>query len=382
MKIGVTCYPTHGGSGVVATELAKVMADRGHQIHFITKSLPFRLENTYHSNIFYHQVQMLDYPLLGENSYSLVLASKMASIFKEQQLDLLHVHYAIPHAISACIARQLIAPIPLPIVTTLHGTDVSLVGQDPSFKEITCFGIEQSSAVTAVSNYLKKMTQDVFSPHIPVDRIYNFVDSKLFRPIDRSEWKRQICADSCTVFLHLSNFRPVKRTQDIIRTFAVINEQLPTAALIMVGEGPDLQECRQLSQSLGVGHKVHFIGQQNDVVSVINLADIVLFPSAEESFGLVPLEAMACEIPVVAARSGGIPEVVEDGKCGYLCSVGDISSLANRSLELAFNPDLRQKMGKYGRKRAIEHFSPDEIVLQYENIYNRVLKTENPSVQL
>lgn len=379
MRIGMVCYSTFGGSGVLASELGKILANRGHRIHFITRGLPFRLRSTFDENIFCHPVEMQEYPLFGDSPYPLVLAARMAEIFRQEKLDLLHVHYAIPHATSAYLAQQMVAPLRLPIVTTLHGTEITMIGKDPSFFEITKFSMERSTVVTAVSDYLQRETMEKFQPRCKVHRVHNFVDLDFFRPISaecccrRSRMVRDI--KDPVVFFHLSNFRPIKRTPDVIRIFSRILQQAPSAMLLMVGEGPDRALCRQMVMELGLESRVQFLGDQQDIMGVLPLADVVLFPSQLESFGLVPLEAMACEIPVVASDSGGIPEVVEHGKCGFLAPVGNIEAFANYSIELAQNPDLRRRMGQWGRKRAEAVFQPAAIIDQYEKLYKQALNS-------
>ncbi len=370
MKIGITCYPTLGGSGVLASELGKFLAQRGHAVHFITLSVPFRLRGEYHENLFFHTVEMEPYPLFEHPPYDLALAAKMREVAASEGLDVLHVHYAIPHAVSAFLAAQML-PRPLPVVTTLHGTDITLVGQDKNFFEVTRFGIERSSAVTAVSEYLRTKTEEIFHPTRPVRRIYNFVDAGLFRK-RRGQCHRGAFADDAQIlFMHLSNFRPIKRVEDVIRIFARAAHSLD-AKLVMLGEGPMLRPARELAAQLGLAERVRFLGNQQDVPGLLGCGDVFLFPSELESFGLAPLEAMACEMPVIASNSGGIPEVVAHGETGFLADPGDVERMADYAVQLGKSPDLRGQLGTAGRRRAEELFSPDLAVGQYEALYREV----------
>jgi N-acetyl-alpha-D-glucosaminyl L-malate synthase BshA len=368
MKIGITCYPTYGGSGVLASELGKFLAKRGHEVHFITSTIPYRLQRDFQERIYFHTVDMDPYPVFEHPPYDLALAAKMKDVFVSEGLDVLHVHYAIPHAISAFLAAQLAKPAQLPIVTTLHGTDITLVGQERSFYDITRFGIEESTVVTAVSDYLKRETERVFAPNRPVRRVHNFVDLSLFRHHAFGCHRSNFAAPSQSVFIHVSNFRPVKRIPDVIRIFAKAREQID-AVLVLVGEGPMLREAKELAAQLGVQKHVRYLGKQLDIVAILGCADALLFPSETESFGLAPLEAMACEVPVVATRTGGIPEVVDHGVTGFLAPVGDIDAMAAHAVELGRSKELRVAMGKAGRKAAEARFHPDIIIPQYEAIY-------------
>ncbi len=374
MKIGITCYPTYGGSGVLASELGKFLAKRGHEIHFITSTIPYRLQRDFQERIYFHTVDMEPYPLFEHPPYDLALAAKMRDVFVSEGLDLLHVHYAIPHAISAYLAAQLLKPQRVPIVTTLHGTDITLVGQEKSFFDITRFGINESTVVTAVSDYLKERTESVFSPSKPIHRVHNFVDLDLFRHPAFGCHRSNFATPDQIVYIHISNFRPVKRIPDVIRIFAKVREQID-AVLVLVGEGPMLREAKELAAQLGVQKHVRYLGKQLDIVSILGCADVLLFPSEVESFGLAPLEAMACEVPVIASRSGGIPEVVAHGVSGFLADVGDVDSMATHAVELGRSKELRVVMGKAGRKAAKELFHPDRIVPQYEALYQLALNS-------
>ncbi len=368
MRIGITCYPTYGGSGVLASELGRLLAKRGHEVHFITSTIPYRLQRDFQERIYFHTVDMDPYPVFEYPPYDLALASKMKDVFLAEKLDLLHVHYAIPHAVCALLASKLVAPRKMPIVTTLHGTDITLVGQEKSFYDITRYSIDQSTVVTAVSDYLKQRTEAVFLPANPVHRVHNFVDMDLFRPAAFACHRGSFARPDQVVYLHVSNFRPVKRVGDVVRIFAEARRRVD-GVLLLVGEGPSLREARELSESLGVSEHVRFLGKQLDVAGVLSASDVLLFPSEEESFGLAPLEAMACEVPVVATSSGGIPEVVRHGECGYLGRVGDVKSLSAYAAELGLSKELRARMGKAGRKIAEERFHPDVILPQYEALY-------------
>ena len=371
MKIGITCYPTYGGSGVVATELGKELAARGHHVHFISYALPIRL--TMNERIYFHEVEVLTYPLFEYPPYDLVLATKMAEVMTRYDLEILHVHYAIPHSISAYLAKMMLSERVVPFVTTLHGTDITLVGNDRSYLPITRFGIEQSDAVTAVSEYLKQRTIEEFQVRREVTVVPNFVDCNLYeRSTDKS--LRQKFADPDEgILIHISNFRPLKRVEDVIETFSLVRKKRK-ARLLMVGDGPERPKAEWLANTHGIAADVLFLGKQNDMSQVLSIADILLLPSELESFGLVALEAMACEVPVIATRVGGIPEVVREGIDGFLFDVGDVSSMAQGCLRILDDPKLRLTMGEAGRERARSEYCASKIVLQYENLYRRTIE--------
>ncbi len=373
LKIGITCHPTVGGSGILASELGKFLARRGHEAHFITMSVPYRLRDEFSRNIFFHTVDVEPYPLFEHTPYNMALAAKMREVAASRQLDLLHVHYAIPHAISGYLASQMLLPQKLPVVTTLHGTDITLVGQDKSFFELTRFGIEQSAAVTAVSDYLKVKTEEVFSPRREIRRIHNFVDTGLFQRQSGVCHRSSFADPHQVVYMHMSNFRPVKRVEDVVRIFATTVAEGVDGILVMVGEGPTLRSARDLAETLGVSGRVKFLGNQLDVPGIMSCGDVFLFPSEIESFGLAPLEAMACEMPVVASDSGGIPEVVLHGEHGYLAPVGDVDAMGGYAVKLGRDPELRARMGTAGRRRAVEVFSPEAAVARYEALYREVV---------
>ncbi|TET81378.1 N-acetyl-alpha-D-glucosaminyl L-malate synthase BshA [candidate division TA06 bacterium] len=369
MRIGISCYPTYGGSGIVASELGKELSDRGHQVHFICYAMPMRLRGA-GSGTFYHQVEMVAYPLFSYPPYSLALASKMAEVAKYERLEVLHVHYAIPHAVSAYLARELCEePCPR-VVTTLHGTDITLIGSDSSFLPITKFSIEKSDGVTAVSQYLKKKTEETIGVSTPIEVIYNFINTTtFFRNSDP-----QIERPAGKVVIHISNFRPVKRIDNVVDVFARIRQELK-AVLLLVGDGPERSKAEQMSLSLGISESVRFLGSRYSVRDLLSISDLMLFPSENESFGLAALEAMACEVPVVGTNSGGLPEVVVDGENGYLSDIGDVDSMAESSIEILKDEEKRRHLGKNARERVVQSFDSKNIVPRYEEMYNRVLST-------
>jgi len=372
MKIGITCYPTYGGSGVVASELGKELASRGHDVHFISYALPIRLTMTDH--IYFHEVEVLSYPLFEYPPYDLVLATKMAEVMTRFDLDILHVHYAIPHSISAYLAKKMLTDRVIPFVTTLHGTDITLVGNDRSYLPITRFGIEQSDTVTAVSEYLKRRTVQEFQIERPIEVVPNFVDCDVYgRSHDRS-FRNKFAADDEGILIHISNFRPVKRVEDVVAVFARVRKQ-QRSRLLMVGDGPDRPKAEWLARTHGVADDVIFVGKQNDMSQFLAVSDVLLLPSELESFGLVALEAMACEVPVIASRVGGIPEVVRDGVDGFLYDVGDTKAMADGCLLILQNLIVREEIGKAGRERATREFCASKIVLQYEDLYRRTIES-------
>ncbi len=373
VKIGVTCYPTYGGSGVLATELGKLVAKHGCEVHFITSRLPSRLKSSYQTGIYFHEVTPIPYPLFENNTpYALALASKMKEVFTNHNLDLIHVHYALPHAISAYLASKMITEKKLPFVTTLHGTDITVVGKDRGYYDITRLGINESTVVTSVSQYLRQETEKIFEPTVPVDTIYNFVDLELFKPFPENPVRNYFAKPNQPVYLHVSNFRKVKRIPDVIEIFYRIRQSLD-AILLLVGEGPMLGEAHEMVRSMGLESSVKFLGQQEDVVTMIQIADVLLFPSQYESFGLAPLEAMACEVPVISTLSGGIPEVVVQGENGFLSEVGNVEEMAQNAIRLGESPELRKKMGQSGRKRAMTFFNPKDIVNKYMDVYEKAI---------
>lgn len=376
MKIGITCYPTYGGSGVVATELGKELATRGHDVHFISYALPMRLTVT--DRITFHEVEVLSYPLFEYPPYDLVLATKMAEVIARYNLDILHVHYAIPHSISAYLAKMMLSERRVPFVTTLHGTDITLVGNDRSYLPITRFGIEQSDAVTAVSEYLKQRTVDEFQIKRPIAVIPNFVNCDVYSRSTDTSLRARFAKPEEAIFIHISNFRPVKRVEDVIAIFARVRKSC-SAKLLLVGDGPERPKAEWLAETQGVLPDVLFMGKQSEMAPLLSIADVLLLPSENESFGLVALEGMACEVPVIATRIGGIPEVVDDEEDGFLFELGDVSGMADASIRLVKNPELRSEMGRAARRHAIRDFCATKIVRHYEDLYLQTI--EDPALK-
>jgi N-acetyl-alpha-D-glucosaminyl L-malate synthase BshA len=377
MRIGITCYPTYGGSGVVATELGIELASLGHQVHFISYSQPFRL-NGREEGIFYHEVPVSSYPLFEFPPYDLALASRMAEVAEFNQLDLLHVHYAIPHSVSALLARQMLATRGqrLPFVTTLHGTDITLVGLDRCYLPITRYAIQESDGVTSISSYLKDETVKSFGVTRDIEVVTNFVNCDVYTPIKdeqrRACSRKRLAAPDEAILMHLSNFRPVKRIVDAIKVFALIAKQIP-AQLVLVGDGPDRSAAEWLAHDLGIHARVHFLGKQDSVNELLPLADLLLMPSQLESFGLAALEAMACKVPSIATRVGGIPELIDDGQTGLLYEVGDVEGMAQGALSLLGNPARLSAMRDAGRATAQKRFCASLVVPQYVRYYEKVL---------
>jgi N-acetyl-alpha-D-glucosaminyl L-malate synthase BshA len=377
MRIGITCYPTYGGSGVVATELGIELAAMGHEVHFISYSQPFRLSGR-DDGITYHEVPVSSYPLFEFPPYDLALASRMAEVAEFCSLDLLHVHYAIPHSVSALLARQMLAARGrrLPFVTTLHGTDITLVGLDRSYLPITRYAIEQSDGVTSISNYLKKETIKHFGMTQEIEVISNFVNCDVYMPIKdqaaRAAARRRLAAPEEAILMHLSNFRPVKRVVDVVRIFAQVASEMP-AQLVLVGDGPDRSTAEWLAHDLGIHSRVHFLGKQDRVNELLALADLMLMPSEQESFGLAALEAMACKVPSIATRVGGVPELIDDGVTGLLYPVGDVDAMALGALSLLRDRERLDAMREAGRKTAQKRFCSSLVVPQYVRYYEQVL---------
>jgi L-malate glycosyltransferase len=377
MRIGITCYPTYGGSGVVATELGLELAERGHEIHFISYAQPIRLTNP-HPNIHYHEVEVSRYPLFDYPPYDLALATRMAEVSELYDLELLHVHYAIPHSVSALLARQMLAAKPrgrkLPFVTTLHGTDITLVGLDRSYLTITRFSIEQSDGVTAVSQYLRERTLRELDVRNNIEVIYNFVNCDVYcRCQKNGKTREEYAPKGERVLVHLSNFRPVKRVTDTIEIFDLVRKQIPSK-LLMIGDGPDRSRAEWLAVQKGLHEDVLFLGKQEQVQDKLGIADIMLLPSELESFGLAALEAMACEVVPIATRVGGLPEVIEHGKSGYLADVADVQAMAGYALDLLRDETNLRAMGKASRASAQSRFCSSKIIPQYEEFYRRVLE--------
>ena len=370
LRIGITCYPTYGGSGVVATELGLQLARRGHKVHFISYDKPFRMTEC-QERVCFHKVQVVEYPLFQYPPYSLALTTKMVEVAKQMKLDLLHVHYAIPHAVSAYLAKQMMDG-QLRVVTTLHGTDITLVGSNPNYTPITSFALEQSCGITAVSEFLKDETIETFGITKPIAVIPNFVDTDVFVKSQNHSARREYAPNGEKIVMHLSNFRPVKRLGDIVDAFAIVREEIPVK-LLLVGDGPDRYKAEQRAKEHNISNDVIFLGKQKSIADLFSIADVYFLPSETESFGLSALEAMSCEVPVVATCAGGLTEVVEHAVSGYLCCVGDIIEMAEAIKLLLNDDDRRIAMGKAARKRTIERFGIHEIIAQYESYYRTLV---------
>ncbi|OZC02886.1 N-acetyl-alpha-D-glucosaminyl L-malate synthase BshA [Rubricoccus marinus] len=386
MTIGITCYPTFGGSGVVATELGKALAARGHTVHFIAYALPLRLEHVA-ENLYFHEVRVNTYPLFEYPPYALALASKMIDVVKHEGLDLLHVHYAIPHATSAVLARQILESSghDVPVVTTLHGTDITIVGKDPSFKPVVEHAIDASDGVTAVSDWLRRETCSSFDISQEIEVIPNFIDTERFQRHPKDHFKRAIAPDGEKLLVHVSNFRKVKRATDVVEVFSRLHEsgvwpeghpkhgQPGGVKLLMVGDGPDRAASEVRAREAGVWNDVRFIGKQEPVEEILSIADLFLMPSASETFGLAALEAMACGVPVVSSDIGGLPELNLDGVTGFLRPLADVDGMTEASRRILTDPELHARMARAARERAVSEFELDQIVPQYEAHYQRVM---------
>lgn len=372
MKIGIVCYPTFGGSGVLATELGKALADKGHCVHFITYQQPVRLD-TFHPNIFYHEVSVPTYPLFDFPPYEIALASTMVDIILNQNLDLLHVHYAIPHASAAFMAQQIVKTkgINTPFITTLHGTDITLVGKDKTYEPVVTFSMNNSNAITAVSQNLKEETLSHFEITQDIHVINNFVDIKRFQYSDKEHFKKIIAPNGEKIIAHVSNFRKVKRVQDAIQAFAMIRKEVP-AKMLLIGDGPERPNMEQLCRDLGTCGDISFLGKQEKMEELLSIADLFMLPSEYESFGLAALEAMACRVPVISSNAGGIPEINIHGETGYLVDVEDVDSLAKFALELLLNEQKLNQFKENAIKQA-KKFAIENIVPQYERLYEDVL---------
>ncbi len=371
MRIGITGYPTYGGSGVVATELGQELAARGHDVHFITYAPPIRM-NLDNPRIHFHEAAVVSYPLFDHSPYTLSLAVKMLEVFEAESLDILHVHYAIPHSVSALLARQMAAPRRLPFITTLHGTDITLVGNNPNFLPITRYSIEQSDGVTSISRYLLDRTLVDFGIKRPIEVIPNFVNCDLYHRADNPGMRALWAPDGEPILMHLSNFRPVKRILDTVEIFAMVRARMK-AKLVMIGDGPDRPAAEAMARTRDIEDDVIFLGKQNDVIAKLGLADLFLLPSRLESFGLAALEAMACEVPVIATNVGGLPEVVEHGVDGYLVEPGDVQQAGRYAIELLSRADRGREMGKLARIHARKKYCANDVIPMYERYYEQVL---------
>ena len=374
MKIGIVCYPTFGGSGVVATELGMGLARKGHQVHFITYRQPVRLSSQhFQENIYYHEVSGVDYPLFEYPPYDTALASKMVDVVKYENLDLLHVHYAIPHAMVAYIAKKILLTEGryVPVVTTLHGTDITLVGSNRTFAPVVEFSINKSDGVTAVSTSLKNDTMSLFNITNDIKVIYNFIDFNRFKKINKDHFKKIIAPNGEKILVHTSNFRKVKRVEDVIFTFKKVYEKIP-CKLLLIGDGPERQYMEELCRQIGLCDEIRFLGKQDAVEELLAIADLFIIPSGNESFGLSALEAMACEVPVISSNVGGLPEVNIHGETGFLCDVGDVESMAKYAIMLLSDEELLEKFRKNALAQA-QRFDIDNILPHYEAYYQEVL---------
>ena len=371
VRIGISCHPTYGGSGIVATELGMELALRGHEVHFITYANPIRLDPTI-PRVYYHEVEVAHYPLFQHQPYTLALASRMAEVAQRHNLDLLHAHYAIPHSVSAYLAKQILQPLRyLPHVSTLHGTDITLVGIERSYFAVTRFAIEQSDAITAISQYLKQRTLEVFRLDKPIHVIHNFVNCDLYRPDPTKPFAREWASPKENILMHISNFRPVKRAPDCIRILQLVRQRVP-AHLVMIGDGPERSRAEALAAELQLTKHVTFLGKQPHIHRLLPSAHVVLIPSELEALGLVALEAMACGVPPVASRVGGLPEVVVHGETGFLEQPGDLEAHAHRVVALLTDETLYEKLSHQARLRAETLFSSERIIPQYEQIYRQL----------
>lgn len=388
MRIGITCYPTFGGSGVVATELGKALAAKGHEVHFVAYALPFRLDHA-QENVFFHEVRISQYPLFEYPPYALALTSKMIDVAKHAALDLVHVHYAIPHATSAILARDILckqgAEKQIPIVTTLHGTDITLVGRDPSFKPVVEHSINESDGVTAVSDYLRQETFEHFDIDRDIEAIPNFVDIDRFQRTAKEHFKQAICPEGEKLMVHVSNFRRVKHATDVVRIFCRVHDagvwpeghprhgESGGVKLLMIGDGPDRDAAERLSRETCAAGDVRFLGKQEPVEELLSIADLFVMPSGSETFGLAALEAMACQVPVVASDIGGLPELIVEGETGFMRPLGDIDGMATAAARILSNDDVHQKMARASYERASTVFSREAVVPLYEAYYEKVM---------
>ncbi|WP_025026795.1 N-acetyl-alpha-D-glucosaminyl L-malate synthase BshA [Caldalkalibacillus mannanilyticus] len=373
MKIGITCYPSLGGSGVIATELGKLLAEEGHEVHFITSSMPFRL-GKYYPNIFFHEVEVNHYSVFRYPPYDLTLASRMAQVANREKLDILHVHYAVPHAICAYLAKQMIEH-PIKIITTLHGTDITVLGYDQTLKDMIKFGIEKSDVVTAVSESLIKETVDLLQISRPIHKVYNFVDKRVYFKRDSKELRERLAPNGEKLIVHISNFRPVKRVMDVAKIFQQISTEI-NAKLVLIGEGPEFPKVCQWLTEHSLCDDAIYLGKQEDTSVILSQMDLMLLPSEQESFGLVALEAMACGVPVIASNAGGLPEVVVNGQSGYTFPIGAVDEMANAAITLLKDPILYETLAEEAIHMAKNKFCGHEILKDYENLYYSVLNDQ------
>ena len=376
LRIGITCYATPGGSGVVATELGKHLAHKGHSVHFITNALPLRLRG-FEEHIVFHPVEAESYPLFNHQPYALNLAAKMSEVIEREALDILHVHYALPHAVSAFLAKQIVLPREVKVVTTLHGTDITLVGQQPSFFSVTKFSIEQSDAVTAVSAWLRDQTVASFGVKNPIHVVHNFVDTNRFAPVRDPRRRLLFARPDELILMHASNFRPVKNAPRVVEVFHAALRKVP-ARLLLVGEGPELPACRSLARELGITDRIVFLGEQEYIEALLPYADLFLLPSDHESFGLVALEAMSCAVPVIATRGGGTAEVIDDGTSGFLADPGDVAGMSELAIELLQDGERRVAVGAAARAAARARFDIEPAVERYLDLYASLMGEGRP----
>lgn len=378
MKIAIVCYPTYGGSGVVATELGKFLALRGHEVHFVSYAIPSRL-SVFIDNIFYHEVEMYNYPLFEFPLYSIALASKLVEVVKFNEIDIIHAHYAIPHATSAYLAREIVkseleCKKDIKVVTTLHGTDITLIGLEPTFLNTMKFSIEQSDGVTAVSNFLKDKTKSAYNIRKEIEVIPNFIDTNKYSRSESEELsnvKKHIAPSGEKIVTHTSNFRPLKRVQDVIKIFSELKKKVPSK-LMLVGDGPERSDCERLTRELGISDDVKFMGKQDSIPDLLSISDLFLLPSQSESFGLAALEAMSCSVPVISSSIGGLPELNLHGETGYIAEMGDIDRMAKYSIEILSNNKKYKIFSRNARKRAMQ-FDSEKIIVQYEDYYKKIL---------
>lgn len=372
MNIGITVYPTYGGSGIVGSELGRDLAERGHNVHFISSVLPTRVTQL-GERVHFHEVEMMSYPLFEHQPYDLALATKMSTVMRSEKLDLLHVHYAIPHSISAILARESIKQKRyVPVITTLHGTDITLVGADRSYLPITRYGLQQSDGVTAVSRFLKRATIETFD-FDEIEVIPNFICALHYKRLEDSPLRAELAPNGEKLLVHVSNFRAVKRPIDCVEILAKLKEQGQKVRLVMVGDGPERSAAYYRAEQLNVKNDVVFVGKQANIADYLGVSDVFLLPSELESFGLAALEAQACELPVIATRIGGIPEVVNDGETGFLSDIGDIDKMTRDTLSLLSDNDMRHAFGKKGRELAVERYSTEKIIPQYISFYEKIV---------
>lgn len=372
MKIGIVCYPTFGGSGVVATELGINLAKKGYEVHFITYERPARLD-VFMGNVFFHEVLPFKYSLFKYTPYETTLAGRLVDVVLNEKLDLLHVHYAIPHAAVAFMAKSILKTknVNIPVITTLHGTDITLVGKDPALSTVVEFSINNSDGVSAVSNFLKEATLNNFNITTEIDVVYNFIDFDKFRRTDKDHFKKAIAPDGEKILTHISNFRSVKRAEDAVYIFQKIYEKIPSK-LLMIGDGPQRSKLEKVCRDIGLCDEIRFLGKQGAIEELLSISDLFLLPSSNESFGLAALEAMALEVPVVSTNVGGIPEVNIDGETGYLSNVGEIEDMANNAIKILSSPEVHQKFRENALAKAQE-FNVDRIVPHYERLYKKAL---------